>query len=63
MKEKLTAEENEKFWLFVEETSKEVETDWPSWKKEGWDVLDRKDLTSNNGKSLAVGGKEELEFI
>jgi hypothetical protein len=64
MKEKLTPEENEKFWSFVEEISQEVETSWPNWKKEGWDVLDRSELITSNGKkNLAAGGKEEIEFI
>ena len=64
MKEKLTSEENDKFWVFVEQTSQEVETNWPNWKKEGWDVLDRREFANaNEKKNLAVGGNEEIEFI
>lgn len=33
----MSQEQNE-FWEFVEKTSREVEA-WPSWKKEGWEML------------------------
>lgn len=58
MSDKPTTEQNKKFWHFVQETSKRVEN-WPVWKKEGWDVLDRQESKSNDGQLCSY--KEKLQ--
>lgn len=34
--------EEDKFWKEVEKIAKSVDK-WPTWKKEGWAILDRRD--------------------
>jgi len=64
MPDRPTADDNDKFWQFVEETSKRVESDWPEWKKEGWDVLDRKEFSSPEDSSLrCYVQEEEVEYL